>query len=69
LAEPETSLSPAFQAALASVRLEGLEPPPYALELFRRVSVGEMSTEELYRALRTYFAQQPDAAKARQAAS
>ncbi len=39
-------LSPEFREAVASVRLEELEPGPDALELFRRVSAGELTIEQ-----------------------
>jgi len=43
----DDSLSPEFREAIASVRLEGLEPSLHALELFSRVSAGELTTDQV----------------------
>jgi len=43
----DDGLSPEFREAIASVRLEGLEPSPHALELFSRASAGELTTDQV----------------------
>jgi hypothetical protein len=41
--------------ALASVRMEGLEPSPEALGIFQRYVEGDLTSEELDRAFDRYF--------------
>ena len=44
-----------IEDALASVRMEGLEPSPAVLEIYQRHVDGELSSEELDRAMTEFF--------------
>ena len=61
----EDGLSPEFREALASVRLEGLEPTLYALDLFRRSSAGELTTADVHAQLLAHHRDQIRQAPAR----
>jgi hypothetical protein len=53
--QARTQRAKEVENALASVRMEGLEPSEDAIAMFRRYVDGELSSEELDRAFDRYF--------------
>ena len=55
LPRPQAPLSNPMRQALASVRVEGLEPDVVGMDFVRRVDTGELSTEEAIEAYASQF--------------
>lgn len=54
LEQQTTDRARQMENALATVRLEGLEPPAWATAIFQRYSDGELTLEQMGRAIDDY---------------